>query len=79
MFSRKSRAPDQHEIIYLGEEFTWQEDDSVTERCRRKRKKQIWTTCGGAALALVVVGHAVGVSWLVTAVASNETARVQMR
>jgi cobalamin biosynthesis protein CobD/CbiB len=79
MFSRTPHAPAQHEILYLGEAFTWQEDASVTERRRREREKQIWTTCVGAALALLVLGHAFGISWLVSAVASGVTTSVQMR
>ena len=66
------------EIIYPGEAFTWQEDGSVTER-RRRRKKQIWTTCIGATLALLVLGNAFGISWLVNAVASGETPSAQLK
>jgi cobalamin biosynthesis protein CobD/CbiB len=79
MFSKTPRAPAQHEIIYLGEAFTWQEDSSVTERRQRERKRQIWATCVGAALALFILGHAVGISWLVSAVASGETPNGQMK
>jgi hypothetical protein len=79
MFSRKPRAPAQHEIIYLGEAFTWQEDSSLTERRQRERKRQIWTTCVGAALALFILGHAVGISWLVGTVASGETTNAQLK
>jgi hypothetical protein len=75
MFSRKPRAPAQHEIIYLGEAFTWQEDSSLTERRQRERKRQIWTTCLGAALALFILGHAV----VVSAVASGETTNAQLK
>jgi cobalamin biosynthesis protein CobD/CbiB len=79
MFSRKPRAPDQCEIVYIGEAFTWQEDNSAIERRQRERKKQIWTTCVGAALALLVLGHAVGISWLVSAVASGEATSVNLK
>ena len=79
MFARKPRAPDHWEIVFTGEACTWQEDSSVTERRQRARKRQIWTTCVGAALALIVLGHAVGISWLVTAVASGDTTSAQMK
>jgi hypothetical protein len=80
MFARKPRAPDDGEIISPVEIFTWEEDGSVTERRRRRLwKKQIWTTCVGATLALLVLGHAFGISWLVSAVASGETTSAQMK
>jgi hypothetical protein len=79
MFARKPRAPAQHEIIYVGEAFTWQKDASVTERRRRERKWLVWTTCVGAILALLVLGNAVGISWLFSAVASGETTSAQMK
>jgi hypothetical protein len=73
MFSRKPRAPDHHwEIVYPGEAFTWQEDGSVTERRRRERKRRLWATCLGVALALIVLGNAVGISWLVSAAAGSQ-------
>jgi hypothetical protein len=67
MFSRKPRAPAHHEIVYIGEAFSWQEDASVVERRRDERKRQIWTTVVGAALPLLVLGQAFGISWLMSA------------
>jgi hypothetical protein len=81
MFSKKPRAADHRwEIVYPGEAFSWQEDDSVTERRqRRERKRRIWAACLGLTLALIVLGNAVGTSWLVSAVASGETPNAQMK
>jgi hypothetical protein len=80
MFSRKPRAPDGGEIISPVETFGWQEDDSITERRRRhERRRLVWTICVGATLALLVLGNAVGISWLVTAVASGQTTSAQLR
>ena len=75
MFSRKPRAPDHYwEIVYPGEAFEWQEDASVTEgRHRRDRKRRIWATCAGLTLALLVLGNAVGISWLVSAAAQIQS------
>ena len=39
MFSRTPRAPAQHEILYLGEAFTWQKDASVTDAGANARNK----------------------------------------
>jgi hypothetical protein len=76
MFSRKPPAPVQHEIVYLGEAFSSRGDASVAERRRRERKTQIWMTCIGAGLALLVLGQAFGISWLVSAVASGAQTEV---
>ena len=80
VFSRKSRAPDHYwEIIYPGEDFSWREDGSVTERHRRQKRKRIWATCLGLALALLVLGNAFAVSWLFSAAASVETTSVDRK
>jgi hypothetical protein len=81
MFSRKPHAPEHHyEIVYPGEAFRWQEDESITQgRRRSEQKRQLWATCLGLILALIVLGNAFGVSWLVSAVASGETTSAQMK
>jgi len=53
------------------EAFRWQEDASITEHRKRRRKRQICATCVGATLALVVIGHAVGLTWHLSAVAGS--------
>jgi hypothetical protein len=72
MFSRKTRASEvSYEIIYPGEAFTWREDETIRlQRRGRARQWQIGATCLGLALAVIVVGHALGIFWLFTAVAS---------
>jgi len=69
MVSSRPHVPELTEIIYPGEAFSWHEDASVTERRKLRRKTQIWTTCIGAILALLVIGQAVGLSSYMTAAA----------
>ena len=69
MVSSRPHVPEPTEIIYPGEAFSWHEDASVTERRKLLRKTQIWTTCIGAMLALLVLGQAVGLSSYMTAAA----------
>ncbi len=61
MFSSQPRAPERMEIIYPGENFTWQED---TAERQRRRKLQIWSLTVGLILAAVVLGNALGIAWL---------------
>jgi hypothetical protein len=81
MFSKKPRALEHHgEIVYPGEAFTWQVDETVTQgRCRRARKRQLWATCLGLTLALIVLGNALDISWLVSAVAVGQTTTAQLK
>ncbi len=65
MFSRRPRAPERMEIIYSGENFTWQEDPAITAERRSVRK---WGLVLGLVLAAVVLGNAVGIAWLFTTV-----------
>ena len=67
MVSSRPHVPEPTEIIYPGEAFSWHEDASVTERRKLRRKTQIWTTCIGAMLALLVLGQAVGLSYMTAA------------
>jgi hypothetical protein len=79
MFSSKPRPRDDGEIISPIELITWQEDASVTERRRRVRNRQIWTTGIGVAIAIFVLGNAFGISWLFSAVANIETTSAQLK
>jgi hypothetical protein len=54
-------------------------DGLVTERRQRERKRQIWKTCVGVTLALLVLGHAFGISWLIGAVASGESTSARLK
>ena len=56
------------EIIYPGENFTWQEDPAITAERRSVRKREIWGLVLGLVLAAVVLGNAVGIAWLFTTV-----------
>jgi hypothetical protein len=78
MFSRKPRAADGGEVISPVETLGWQEVDSVTKGHRRwERRRLVWTICVGATLALLVLGNAVGISWLLAAVANGQTTSAQ--
>jgi hypothetical protein len=68
VFSRKPSAPERMEIIYPGENFTWQEDPSITAERRRVRKREMWTLIVGLILAAVVLGNAFGIGWLFSTV-----------
>lgn len=58
MFSKKPRAPDNHlEIVFPGEAITWREDDTVTERRRRRTRA---SRAGTVFLAVVGVLLALG-------------------
>ena len=68
MFSRRPRAPERMEIIYPGENFTWQEDPAITAGRRRVRKREMWTLIVGLFLAALVLGNAVGIAWVFSTV-----------
>ncbi len=68
MFSRPARAPERMEIIYPGENFTWQEDPAITAKRRSVRKREIWALVVGLLLAAVVLGSAFGIGWLFSTV-----------
>ncbi len=68
MFSRPARAPERMEIIYPGENFTWQEDPAITAERRRARRRETWSLVLGLILAALVLGNAVGIAWLFSTV-----------
>jgi hypothetical protein len=70
MFSKAPRAPQRLEIVYSGERFTWREDESVAKN-RQRYRRTLWAACMGSALALLVIGHGLGVAWLLRAAAGN--------
>ena len=70
MFSRVPRAPERLEIVYSREHFTWREDEGVA-KTRKRYRRTLWAACIGGALAVLVIGHGVGVAWLLSAAAGN--------
>jgi hypothetical protein len=70
MFSRAPGAPERLEIIYSGERFTWREDENVAKG-RKWQRRTVWAACIGCALALLVIGHGLGVAWMLRAAAGN--------
>ncbi len=68
MFSRQPRAPERIEIIYAGENFTWQEDPAITAERWKVRKRETWTLIVGLLLAGLVLGNALGIAWVFSTV-----------
>jgi hypothetical protein len=66
MFSRRPRALERIEIIYPGENFTWQEDQAIAAERRKVRKREMWTLMVGVLLAAAALGNAVGIGWLLS-------------
>ena len=68
MFSRQPHAPQCIEIIYPGEQFTWQEDPAVEAERAKQRKRKTLTLIAGIVLAALVLGNAVGIAWFFSSV-----------
>ena len=64
-------------IIFSGEALSWQVDASFNESRKRQRRQQILATVLGATLALFVLGNALGVGWLLSAVAGSSLTAAQ--
>jgi hypothetical protein len=68
MFSKQLHAPEHIEIVYSSEHFVWQEYPTLAEERPRARTQQRSILIVGVLLTVLVLGNAIGISWLFSSV-----------